>query len=525
VPQYTQYNQRLTPDQIRALAIDLTRHRSITNSPGELAFAAFLEKRLQFLSLPNAKVWRVPASGDPFGRDIVLALVRGVDPAARETVLLTGHYDTVPVSNYGPEAEPVACDPEALLPLLIRQLRDASTNSAHDAQALRDLESGMFLPGRGLLDMKGGLAAGIAVLHRFAQSPSRGNLLFAAVPDEEVASHGMRALVRQMPELLAVEGLDISLAVNLDAEVDAGDGSQGQAVFTGSVGKMLPLVVFLGRPAHAGAPLAGLNPVLPMAEFLRLVESNPAAGDPPGGGSESPAPPVTLYARDSRTSYDVTMPAAAWCAVNVLTHTQSAADILTRFLGFASEALRLGVRDRGSTGSQWPATVLTYQELLQRVPPEARRLRNTAAALGVEDCASSILAAAALAGLEGPAAIVGFAPPFYPRADCSGGAGILAPVEMAARSMGEGVIRIRPYFPGISDMSFLNPVDDGSLEVAAGNCPADLHLVPAQKGIPAVNIGPWGRDYHQKLERLHQPYCFELLPELLWRVVAGVLES
>jgi arginine utilization protein RocB len=91
--------------------------------------------------------------------------------------------------------------------------------------------------------------------------------------------------------------------------------------------------------------------------------------------------------------------------------------------------------------------------------------------------------------------------------------------------MGDGVIRIRPYFPGISDMSFLDPVSDGSLEVAASNCPADLHLVPAQTGIPAVNIGPWGRDYHQKLERLHQPYCFEVLPELLARVVANVLRK
>jgi arginine utilization protein RocB len=513
----------LTPDQIRALAIALTRHRSITNSPGETAFAAFLEQRLQTLPVPLTKVWRVPASGDPFGREIVLALVRGVDPAARRTVLLTGHYDTVPVSNYGPEAEPVACDPEALLPLLIRQLRDASTNTAQDVQALRDLESGLFLPGRGLLDMKGGLAAGIAVLQRFARSPSAGNVLFAAVPDEEVASHGMRAFVRELPAISDAEGLDIVLAVNLDSEVDSGDGSQGRAVFTGSVGKMLPLVVFVGRPAHAGAPLAGMNPVLPLAEFLRLVESNPAAGDPPGGSPHPPppAPPVTLYARDSRTSYDVTMPASAWCAVNVLTHSQSAAEILTRFLGFAAEALRLSAR----IGGNWPATVLTYQELVHRMPASAMDQENQPRS--VEECAASILAAAAAAGLEGPAAIVGFAPPFYPRAVCSAAAatGVLAQVERAAQSMGDGVIRIRPYFPGISDMSFLDPVSDGSLEVAASNCPADLHLVPAQTGIPAVNIGPWGRDYHQKLERLHQPYCFEVLPELLARVVANVLRK
>ena len=51
-----------------------------------------------------------------------------------------------------------------------------------------------FLPGRGLLDMKSGIAAGIAVVEAFAADPARrGNLLFAATPDEEDRSVGMRA--------------------------------------------------------------------------------------------------------------------------------------------------------------------------------------------------------------------------------------------------------------------------------------------------------------------------------------------
>jgi arginine utilization protein RocB len=34
-----------------------------------------------------------------------------------------------------------------------------------------------------------------------------------------------------------------------------------------------------------------------------------------------------------------------------------------------------------------------------------------------------------------------------------------------------------------------------------------------------VNIGPWGRDYHRRTERVYMPYSFEVLPELIWRVV------
>ena len=33
---------------------------------------------------------------------------------------------------------------------------------------------------------------------------------------------------------------------------------------------------------------------------------------------------------------------------------------------------------------------------------------------------------------------------------------------------------------------------------------------------PVVNIGPWGRDYHQKWERVHMPYAFDVLPDLIY---------
>jgi len=38
-----------------------------------------------------------------------------------------------------------------------------------------------------------------------------------------------------------------------------------------------------------------------------------------------------------------------------------------------------------------------------------------------------------------------------------------------------------------------------------------------------VNIGPWGREYHQRHERVHAPYAFTVLPELLLAVVAETL--
>lgn len=498
----------MKPQSIRELAIRLTRRRSVTNTADEAAFGPFLSKLLHSEFPGLDRVWREPtAPGDPFpGREIVLALCRR---GGTKTVLLTGHYDTVATTNFGPALEPHACDPEALAPLLIEDLRKSGANP----QALADLESGQFLPGRGLLDMKGGLAAGLAVLRRFAEDPAaEGNLLFAAVPDEEVASNGMRSLAARLPGICAEHDLNIRLAINLDSEVDNGDGSQGRAIFLGSVGKLLPLVVFLGRPAHAGAPFDGVNATLLMAEFIRQVESNPQRGET--GSASPPAPPVVLYARETRDHYDVTMPQSAWCAVNVLTHTESAAAILARFRSLAEESIRtalITLRDRsGGRLPKWQGTVLTVADL------RGEACRDPS----IEACAAWMQQTAAQAGIEGPAAIVGFAPPFYPRAEWKGSGEPLRQIE-AARDPG---VSVRPYFPGISDMSFLNPVADGSAEHVQANCPAPLPGGTSIR-IPAVNIGPWGRDYHQKLERIHAGYAFEVLPELLWRTVRNVLSA
>lgn len=61
-------------------------------------------------------------------------------------------------------------------------------------------------------------------------------------------------------------------------------------------------------------------------------------------------------------------------------------------------------------------------------------------------------------------------------------------------------------------MSFLGQADETGVPVIAANTPAwgaGLHWPegPAFAGIPIVNAGPWGRDYHTVLERLHAQYA------------------
>jgi len=147
-------------------------------------------------------------------------------------------------------------------------------------RAAIELRSGAFLPGRGVLDMKSGLAVGIALLERFAQDPERqGNLLFVATPDEEGGSHGMRSAAAQLPEIAAEWGLDLAAALNLDITVDQADGREGRVIYTGSVGKLLPR-----RQAAARRP--GRRPADPRRDAVRRPERQPdrSRAHPPNRG-------------------------------------------------------------------------------------------------------------------------------------------------------------------------------------------------------------------------------------------------
>ncbi len=92
----------MTPSDIAARARDwafwLTEQPSITGSDGERDLPGKLAERMRAVSyLAGAEVWLLPAGTDGGTRSCLLALVRGEGP---ETILLTGHFDTVGIDDY-----------------------------------------------------------------------------------------------------------------------------------------------------------------------------------------------------------------------------------------------------------------------------------------------------------------------------------------------------------------------------------------------------------------------------------------
>lgn len=490
------------PERAREIALALTSWPSVTGSADEAAFA---ERLKAWLSGFDA-VWSVPIPDDH--RSNVFALKRG---RSRRTIVLTGHFDVVPVNDYG-ALEPLAFSAEALLPEIIAKLRRTGENPL----ALADFESGEFLPGRGLLDMKAGLAAGIAAMEAYTGDAM---LLFLAVSDEEERSAGARAAAPLLPAIAAEHGLDIELIINLDAISDQGDGAAGRVVALGSIGKQLLTAFVAGKEAHACYPQDGANAAYLAAELLCEFELAPELAET--SGSEIAAPPTALHAKDLKSGYNVTTPAQCWLYWNTLQHRRTADEVFDISLMLARRAMLRAERKLGRT-----IPVMSYQELAARVPHEdVQRIAAKVAALTHLDLPerAKLMTAEvwAASGLAGPAVVMGFGAIPYPAVSLSDGA--LEDAIMGAAAA-QGLSSAR-YFPGISDMSFFGEAS-GDLTAAAVNTPiwGTSFTMPQSAGYPCINIGPWGRDYHHWLERLHAPYAFETLPRTLLAVIEAVMK-
>lgn len=530
---------RTAAARAKNLSMLMTRWPSVTGSTDEAGFSEKLQAHLAetpYFQRHPQQLFTVDSHGEPMTQNVV-ALVRG---NGRRTVVLAGHFDTVSIANYGTLA-PLACDPEPLTEALLKELRSRPLNGA-ETKALKDFESGDFIAGRGLLDMKSGLAAGIAALERFAELEApEGNILFVATPDEENRSRGMRSLRNALPEIARRFDLDIVGGINLDASSCERDGEEGRAVYLGSIGKFAPFAFVIGRPTHAGYPFNGTSAHRISAEIVRAMDTVPELSDE-AFGERSP-PPVCLEARDIRDGYDVTTPDRVWLSFNWLTHRRSPAGIMGEFRVIVTGALNAALeaqdahqaRYRGRPAAKTEGTVMTYAELLERLKMRGGDALDRLAALDRSLSGSTdplkvsreiVAAATTEAGIEGPAVIIGFGSLHYPlvHLERAGETGRLIQTRLetvmqeAAKRHGTS-IKFKQIFAGISDMSFFgHRPDAGDTSLLAANTPSAAFTDDAPEGLlsfPTVNIGPWGRDYHQKWERVHAPYTFEVLPDLV----------
>ena len=147
--------------RIEDIAIELTNIFSVVDTKGEIDVS---ERVYEIMgNIPyfkeNPKDLFFVNTNDQLGRKSVVAILRG-KKQSKKTVVLIGHTDTVGISDYGELAE-YANDPY--------KLAEEFKKIKLDEVVRKDLESGDYLFGRGIFDMKSGDAVIITLFEEVAK--------------------------------------------------------------------------------------------------------------------------------------------------------------------------------------------------------------------------------------------------------------------------------------------------------------------------------------------------------------------
>ncbi len=501
-----------------------------------------------------------PLENDAYGRNNVYAFLQG---ESKRTLVLLGHFDTVGTQDYGP-LEPWALDPEGLverqheLVALVPELR-------------ADLEAhpGDWMFGRGSIDMKSGVAANIAVMRHLAEqartTPLPISVVMLATPDEENESAGVLQAVRFLLRLRAQHDLTYLGAINTDYTTALYPGDPHRYVNSGTVGKLLPSFLVVGKEAHVGEPFLGVDANLLAAELIRDLSMNDSlcdvvpSADGQGAAQMTP-PPVTLRASDLKTHYDVQLPFAAYFYLNVLTFTTTPGELLERLRTHAQKAMNTILERLDLTEERWnqakygkhvsfnsqkqrEGRVLTYADLYakavqhsgqaaveQELTSEGKRLP---ASLDKRERSLHLTYHLwTISGEQGPAIIIYYSPPYYPHVAPTGGPLHDAIATVVAEHPQLNLAQ-ETFYPFISDMSYLRLDPGMDLSALKKNMPLwqdeDMTATPTRPGgyslplqaiqelgLPIVNFGPYGFGAHQRGERVLMSYSFGVLPQLLY---------
>lgn len=498
-------------NQVIELLQQLIHIDSESRSAKERDIEKFLVTYLQ--QIPGVIAQSVSIKDDSYGRAVVYGLVQGT---SANTVIFLNHHDVVGTAPYGVLAKD-AFSPERLLAALKKQ--------EQNPDVVADLQSGEWLVGRGSCDMKGGMAAQLTVLKEYAKQPGKASVLFLSVPDEESYSDGMRAAMPLLLQLQRTYGLHYSVAINCEPSPK----EEGALVaYTGSVGKLLPVVVVQGKPVHVGNYQEGLNPIGVLSRIIASTEGNMALADT--CGKEVTPPPAWMYMRDRKKHYDVSLPyrAAGW--MNFLTYQKTPAQVIAILQDAAKQAI-------AETKTKVNVQILTGAELLalgrkkegfsvlfEHLYHQSQLALQEGTSSYAEETISMIAHMLAFLNITEPTIVIAFAPPFYPAAQSTD---LADPAYKGLLQSIQDVIPVtyKSYFNGISDCSYCcldaNVTEDmlqGNLLLWGDAYPMDFQSL-ANIRIPFLLLGPWGKDLHERTERVHIGSLTEDIPKVLHNVI------
>lgn len=547
-------------EQILAYLYDFVEKPSLSDSDAEQLGADWLFETLKkqpYFQAYSDLCGSYEIPGDYRKRHIVYGLVKGSagkdGGQLEQTLILTGHYDVVGIEEYGALKS---------LAFQVGKLTGAMADAQLDEESRADLESGEWLFGRGTADMKGGLCAGLAVLGQIGEEVLAGtfngkvNVLFMAVPDEESYSAGMRGAAGLLQNLQKKYHLTYECLLCLEPNSRDSAGEK-QSVYIGSVGKCMPVALVQGLKAHVGTCFQGINAVSVLSRFMLKTEISPQFADVYKG--EMCVPPTWLYFKDQKELYDVSLPYRACGYINMLQFDTTPEQVMIQLKAMGKEAfadvigvMQASCREIAKKAGQEPdlsqipmvnrCQVLEFsqlQEICKRKDAdsfeqyyekqyEEIRQKIQAGEWNYPQATVEMMKRMLdFADLTDPVMVLGFAPPFYPafhsdRLPGKTGAGSAYFEKLRSAAMQSGTrLQRYHYFTGISDLSYCGSCTEYDQTKYYDNTPlwGDLYRVDfdaiSALNIPSILFGPWGKNLHQRTERVHIKSLTEEMPETL----------
>jgi len=489
---------------------------------------------------------------DHLDRKVPWALFKG---QGEDTIILIHHTDTVDTDDYGSNQE------LAYKPYDITKKYEAG-NIDLDEHVKRDLDSGKWLFGRGVADMKGGACIHLSLLEEYTKDKDfKGNLLLLGLPDEENLSAGMRGAVSLLDELKAKFNLNYILMLNV--EPHERDTQEVATIYDGSVGKIMPVVYVRGKLAHVGQVFRGFNPINLLSEIVRKTELNPDFIETVG--NTTTPPPTWLYMKDRKEVYDVSLPIAAAGYMSILTLDKPPKEIFDKLYDISNQAFEEVIKDMKNSYKKyqemsgkkledltWEPNVKLYGDLYKEALIDSgkdftlaidklmEQVKNSfnKNELSIIDGAYMIIEKT----LEfvndlSPAVIIALAPPYYPNTNNNMVAEKCTQINKSVESLVKFAKEewnqdyfVQNYFTGISDLSYaMFEADSENIAYIEENMLMweDIYYIPLDTikklSIPVLNIGPWGKDFHKYTERVYMEDLFHRTPVLIDRVIKELL--
>ena len=541
--------------RIEQIALELTGQLSVLDTPDEILIAEkvySIMSEMKYFKAHPENLYFVPVKGDKLGRKSVVAIVNGEKKPSDKTVVMIGHIDTVGISDYGPLAE------YANQPLV---LTEKFKEIDLPAQVKKDLESGEYLFGRGIFDMKSGDAIIMALMEMISDDIENfeGNLIYGAVCDEEGNSGGMLNVVPELCRLQDEKKYDYLALLDTDYMTEEYEGDENKYVYVGTVGKLMPTFFVVGKETHVGESFKGIDPNQIAAEITRRINLNPEFSDVAEG--EVTLPPVTLKQRDLKPEYSVQIAKTAVVFFNYATHCSTPDQVLEKMVNAGQECFQNVVdmlneryekfcemAHRPFHKLPWEARTMTYHQLCEVVKAEVGEEFDAKVQAYAEELAKDETIDARdrnthlvefVHGMwsdKNPVLIVYFSQPYYPHIYIKGDepkekALLDAVADAVDTTKTDYKLVYKKFFPYISDLSYgAAPREDGIIEAFMENMPGygTVYSLPMKEmqrlNLPVLDIGSFGKDAHKFTERIEKKYTFEVAPELVYKTVMNLLK-